>query len=532
MEALALYLFKSLIWITGFALVYILFLKDERFFFLNRVYLVFGILASLILPFVTIRYLIEAPVIQTDLSVGALSRGIVSGTSGISTGGLILLALWVAGAIFIFVRQLIQTLTVVKTISKSEKISSYPVQLIRSADYVTPFSFFSFVVVNPSLKDIETREIINHEMVHVKQMHWLDLLLSGLLCTVQWFNPVAWVYARFIRQNHEYLADEEALQRTSDPAVYRAALLNQIAGSPVIDLGNSFNYSLNKKRFTMMKNIISSPYRKLRLLTILPVFAILLYAFAEPEYKQAASNNGQTPTDAILVSAAKEVKGVVVSDEGKPLAGAAIVIKGTTVGTLSDNEGRFKLVDFPDDGVLVITYVGFESKVMKPSFGSDMMIKMARKAVEMDAIQVPPPPPPPSQSGSDQMQVPPPPPPPPPLPPSKASGDTKPGEEKYVVIEEMPQFPGGSEGMMVWISNNVKYPAEAVKKKTMGQVQVHFTVSSTGVIQNVKVTKPVDPLLDAEAVRVIESMPVWKPGTQHGQPVAVEYTVPIDFKLK
>ena len=126
---------------------------------------------------------------------------------------------------------------------------------------------------------------MNHELVHIRQKHWIDLVLAELLCMLQWFNPLVWIYIRFIRQNHEYLADEVALQRTSDPAIYRAALLNQIVGSPVVSLANSFNYSLNKKRFNMMKNIISSPYRKMKILLILPVFAIVLYSFAKPEYK-------------------------------------------------------------------------------------------------------------------------------------------------------------------------------------------------------------------------------------------------------
>jgi TonB family protein len=376
-------------------------------------------------------------------------------------------------------------------------------------------------------------------------------LLSGLLCTVQWFNPVVWIYSRFIRQNHEYLADEAALQRTSDPAVYRATLLNQIAGSPVIELGNSFNYSLNKKRFTMMKNIISSPYRKLRLLMILPVFALLLYAFAEPEYRLATADQGNTPPNAGPVSMTQEVKGIVLSDAGKPLSGAAIVIKGTTVGTLSDNEGRFKLVNVPEDGLLVITYVGFESKVMKPAFGSEMVAKMVRKTFTTDTVQAPPPPPPPPPKASSSSQqlpsVPPPPPPPPPVPASekdfaggslgvavaaKETDATGAGEEKYTVIEEMPQFPGGEQAMMSWIFSNIKYPAEAVKNKIEGVVHTGFTVSSTGKVQNVKVRKGVNPVLDAEAVRVIKSMPDWKPGSQHGQPVDVEFTVPIEFKLE
>ncbi len=537
MEELATYLFKSVIWITGFGLVYLLFLQNERFFFLNRIFLVTGIISSLVFPFLTIRYIISVPALQPDLSGGAVT-GVLDGTgSGVNTESLVLVALWLSGALFIGVRQLVRTLSVAKSINRSEKISSYPVKLVRSSDYVTPFSFFSCVVVNPSIKDNEAREIMNHEMAHVRQMHWVDLLLSGLLCTVQWFNPVAWIYSRFIRQNHEYLADETALQRTSHPAVYRAALLNQIAGSPVIDLGNSFNYSLNKKRFNMMKNIITSPYRKLRLLAILPVFALVFYAFAEPEYRLAVADQGQAPPDAVTATLIKEVKGIVVQEDGKPLAGAAIMVKGTTMGTMSDDDGRFKLINLPDDGVLIITYVGFESKVMKPVSGTDMTVKMVRKTVVIDTVQVPPPPPPPPP-GSKQMAVPPPPPPPPPIPEAdKSTGTTKtsaPGSEgeKYVMVEEMPAFPGGEEVMISWIGSNIKYPAEAVKEKISGLVMVSFTVSSTGKVQNVKAVRSVSPALDAEAVRVIKSMPDWKPGRQGGKPIDVEFSVPVAFRLE
>src|SRR5665647_3043754 len=152
----------------------------------------------------------------------------------------------------------------------------------------------------------------------------------------------------------------------------------------------------------MMKNIITSPYRKLRLLAILPVFALVMYAFAEPEYRLATADQGQAPPDAVIATLIKEVKGIVVQEDGKPLSGAAIIVKGTTMGTMSDDEGRFKLVNVPDDGVLIITYIGFESKVMKPVSGTDMTVKMVRKTVVIDTVQVPPPPPPPPP-GSKQM---------------------------------------------------------------------------------------------------------------------------------
>src|SRR5664280_1661245 len=163
--------------------------------------------------------------------------------------------------------------------------SSAASDVYKRQDYGSAFSFFSYVFVNPSVTDIETKEIMHHELVHVRQKHWFDLLLAELLCMIQWFNPLVWIYIRFIRQNHEYLADEVALQRTSDPSVYKAVLLNQIVGAPVVSLTNSFNYSLNRKRFNMMKTIISSPYRKMKILLIIPVFAFVLYAFAKPDYR-------------------------------------------------------------------------------------------------------------------------------------------------------------------------------------------------------------------------------------------------------
>ena len=256
---------------------------------------------------------------------------------------------------------------------------------------------------------------MNHELVHIRQKHWFDLLLVEMLCMMQWFNPLVWIYVRFIRQNHEYLADEVALQRTSDPAIYRAALLNQMVGSPVVSLVNSFNYSLNKKRFNMMKNIISSPYRKMKILFILPVFAIVFYAFAKPDYKYkyADGNSGNNVTGTSLQE--KSVRGKVVQNDGTPLPGATIIIKGTTVGTSADANGRFKIDNVPDDGLIIVSFVGFKPKVLKPVFTSEMAINMVKDTVKYLNLNIstPPPPPPPPPDNLGNSSTPPPPPPPP-----------------------------------------------------------------------------------------------------------------------
>jgi TonB family protein len=108
----------------------------------------------------------------------------------------------------------------------------------------------------------------------------------------------------------------------------------------------------------------------------------------------------------------------------------------------------------------------------------------------------------------------------------------KAAKDAFVVVEEMPEFPGGKDAMAVWITANLKYPAEAVKAKITGKVYVNFTVSSSGKIDNVVVSKSASPMLNAEAVRVISNMPDWKPGSQAGKSVAVQIQVPVEFKLQ
>lgn len=289
MEAFGLYLVKSVVWLAGFALVFFLFLRNERFFLLNRIYLLTGILVSFLLPLVSVHYTVIMQVTQL-VQTGNPTTGIIE-PSG-SSVEMMLSVIYLTGALFVISLICKQSKSILKAIRNSELVSSRPVKILMTPDHTSPFSFFSYMFVNPSITDIETREIMIHELVHIRQKHWFDLLLAESLRVMQWFNPVAWIYIRFIRQNHEYLADEVALQQTTDPAVYKAVLLNQIIGAPVFSLTNSFNYSPNKKRFTMMKHIVTSPWRKTKVLFILPVIAIVLWSFAKPDVKYKFVGDG------------------------------------------------------------------------------------------------------------------------------------------------------------------------------------------------------------------------------------------------
>ena len=635
MEAFASYLMKSAIWLTGFAIVYFLFLRNERYFMLKRIYLVSGILFSIIFPLISFHYQVEIPV--PDMSQADMpGTGIPILQQDISGKPfdyrLILLFLYLSGITILLIRAMRHFRSIFKTISKADINEQGPAKLIRASQFPASFSFFNYVFINPSVSENEAQEIMNHEIVHVRQKHWFDLLLVEILRLIQWVNPFAWIYTRFIRLNHEYLADQAALQRTASPANYRAALINQLFESPVISLTNSFNYSLNKKRFDMMKKIISSPYRKFKVLLVLPIFAIVFYAFATPEYHYQAQPINPTSQTAFStieippqIQALKEGKnnrierGVTQDTSkysfkiGKDFIGdphTLIIIDGVTrdnktlqsidpnaiesISILKDKSATALYGAKGDNGVIVVTTknrpalpvqaigkkaLGMSLKPPYPrlrpedyptfkgqgheSFNDWLrwQIKYPEDAVSRgvsgkvtasytvnpdgtlsepaimysadkslgDAVvkaivSSPQWEPPKNPESTDPFEA------------SVTIKFALPDkisipEEPFVVVEEMPMFPGGDAALLKYITDNIRYPESAKTNNISGRVIIRFDVNSEGKAEEATVLRGVDPSLDEEAIRVVNSLPVFSPGKQGGKPVPVYYMVPVTFSL-
>ena len=112
-----------------------------------------------------------------------------------------------------------------------------------------------------------------------------------------------------------------------------------------------------------------------------------------------------------------------------------------------------------------------------------------------------------------------------------STAQTKKNNMVFDVVEVMPQFPGGQIAMLKYIMENIKYPEQAMKEGIQGRVAVRFIVEKDGSISDVKPILSVHPLLNKEAVRVVESMPKWSPGKQNGKPVRVRFNLPVMFKL-
>ena len=151
---------------------------------------------------------------------------------------------------------------------------------IKSDDKISPFSFFKWIVYNPSLySQRELDAILEHEKIHSKQKHSLDIVFMELFLCLQWFNPVAWLYRKSLKENLEFLADAHVQKADITKKEYQYILLKQAVGHQNLSIVNPFFNSLIKKRIVMINQNPSSKSKALKSLIILPFLALFLLSF-------------------------------------------------------------------------------------------------------------------------------------------------------------------------------------------------------------------------------------------------------------
>src|SRR5690554_6083409 len=227
------------------------------------------------------------------------------------------------------------------------------------------------------------------------------------------------------------------------------------------------------------------------------------------------------------------VSGKVTDSHSNPLRGASVIIKGTNEGTISDSNGSFQLKVPSKEGSLVISFVGYKTVELALNRLSNLNGETTTEIpvvfrLQGDNIEPYAGPTPDNAvvvvgygSAKAATNIAPPP------PPRRNSSD-----EIFMVVEEQPEFPGGNEALMKYISDNIKYPADAVSKGIQGRVITNFVVERDGTLTDVQVARGVDPSLDKEAIRLIESMPRWIPGKQRGEVIRVRFALPVVFRLQ
>ena len=459
----------------------------------------------------------------------------------------IVVAYWLVAAL-LALRFLVQLAGIVRLARRcpTQKIDGTTVHLLPRAE--GPFSFFRWIFVCPDAHTgDELHEILTHERTHARQWHSIDVLTGELACIICWFNPFAWLMKREIRTNLEYMADEKVLETGHDSRTYQYHLLGLSHHKAAATIYNSFNVLPLKKRIIMMNKRRTRAIGRTKYLMFLPLAALLMIvsnieAVARATQKITAEvmeavTPAETPEvqpqpenivplpkqepDNIVPSSQPEMnvapipqqekskkvtyKGKIVDDEaGNPISDVKIIVdhkyQSITKSTVNA-QGEFRIETSPEASIL------FEHT---KSDGSKLVRFCTPKVL--------------AQMNPDNMVI--------ELIPYIDIKTAATEADVYEVVENMPEFPnGGMTALMKYLSDNIRYPEAAHKAGIQGRVTVQFVVGKDGSIGNVSILRGVNADLDAEAIRVISSMPKWKPGTQKGEPVKVKYTVPVMFRL-
>ena len=535
------YFLKVNVAIVLFYAFYRLFFYKDTFFGWRRTALLCFFAVSAAVPLLNIQTWIteqEPMVAMADLYASVVLPELTVGTEAAPTDWKSILseyaniAYWGIAAL-LMIRLVVQLAGIIRLACRCRKIQigNTSIHLLPKAD--GPFSFFHWIFIHPSSHtEEEFNEILTHEQTHARQWHSIDVIISELVCIFCWCNPFAWLMKREIRTNLEYMADARVLENGYDSKTYQYHLLGLSHQKAAATIYNSFNVLPLKKRIKMMNKKRTREIGRTKYLMFLPLAALLMIisnieAVARTTKEvakdviEAVEENLTPKTTTPDMEVATETapletpapqqekdklvsyKGVVVDKDGKAVEGAEFLVdrrynlpKDQSYVTGKDGSFSFKAFEnakmavlWNKDGKMMIVSVTIDKEN-----NSNMKIVMNR-----------------------EWQNPP---------------ANDPDNPVFEVVEQMPEFPdGGMPGLMQFLSKNIRYPVNAQKNGTQGRVTVQFIVNVDGSISHIGIIRGADPELDGEAVRVISTMPNWKPGMQKGKAVRVKYTVPVMFRL-
>ncbi len=538
------YLLQSSTVLILFYLIYILILRNERFFAEIRFYLLGSAFLALILPLLKFSYSITVESEFVNNAMGDVFAETITGEAIMPVKSLIskeeiLLLIYLVVCTILFVRSVLKVLQI-RQLMKAGEYQIVDEQKVILLDQSIPaFTFFGYIVMNrEEFSDKSLNNIFAHEKVHAQQKHWIDLLFVEVLTIVLWFNPFVWLYQVAVKQTHELLADDGVIARGFNIGQYQAILMNQIMGTEVLGLANNFNYSITKKRMIMMSKEKSPLNRRYKLLIVIPVvFAVLLFNLQIVEV-QAQEKKVEKVVDAMPVSG--KAPKFAVNPERKDTTYVTVdQMPEYPGGSLALQKYIAESVKYPQDAkqkgisgrVFVTFVVNKEGEVdqarvvrgVDPSLDAEALRVMNSipkwtpgyekgKAVNVTYTV------PINFSLKDDKKK------------DEVSVDGRVNSSQMDGIA--PQFPGGDLELQKFIARTIKYPVEAQEKGETGRVFVTFIINKLGAVENVCTAKSVSPSLDAEAIRVIKTLPNWIPGSKDGKSVNVTYTLPINFDLK
>ena len=297
MMALLVYSIKSALVLTLLYLPYTLMLRQESFFRMNRITLLTILMLALVLPMVDIPSLAnpEQPVVYEmqqrimlmTQEAETTSMSLAKTTRTFSWLGILALVYIIGISLALCIRlwQLFRIGQIIRGgclwTDKSDHATIY-----CHIDDVAPFSWMRSIVISESDYKPFGREILLHEKAHILSLHSMDILFLTLVEAIQWWNPIAYLLGRSLRDVHEYEADDYVLHQGISLHNYQELLVKKALANTSYAFANNFNHSLIKKRIYMMNHPKSNPWLRSKVLYILPVMLVVLTAFATPKLNE------------------------------------------------------------------------------------------------------------------------------------------------------------------------------------------------------------------------------------------------------
>ena len=447
------YSVKVAVCLALFYLFHKLLMSRDTFHTFNRFAILSMMLLSLVLPLVHLSLDSEAGINRgTVVLEGLVAQTVVDdGGNGVGEGMTltqVLLATYVLGVVLFVGKALLSVGSLLRLIRRARCVEvRNGIRIYTMQGDISPFSWFRYIIMSEKDWQENRREIVLHEMAHIRRCHSMDVAVCNMMIVFQWYNPAAWLLKRELQTLHEYEADEAVLSAGVDATHYQMLLIRKAVGERLFSMANNLNHNSLKKRITMMKIKRTNPVQKAKIAFVLPLAAMTVAAFASQKVENLSEK---------------------VEQESEAFS------------SVSDNP--------------VVRAVGETAHVA------------AVKVQEEKALE---------EASSLSM--------------ASDTAETKSGKEFPCIPETFPQFPGGHIALVEYLSKSIKFPKEKEKENVRARVVASFTVEKDGSITDAKIVKSQGEAFDNEALRVINGMPKWIPGTQNGKAVCVKYILPVTF---
>lgn len=385
-----------------FSVFFRLLLMKETFFRFTRFTLLSGLIVCSILPLIKIEttqtYSLQQPVfhleetllaekinaaessfeiqnknsIQTPRQKTAVSQ--TTKTKRISWYSIFIATYWF-GLSLMVLRFVISLFHIRNLISTGRIIYSGNCKLVITQKTIVAFSFFRYIVLSEKDYRENPEEIILHEKMHMLKKHNLDVIFAELFLIVHWCNPMVWLLSRDLREIHEYEADKAVLDKGIDATRYQLLLVKKVVGERrFTSVVNSFNQSKIKNRITMMLQKKSSKWARIKVLMVVPLMAVMLIAFAQPEIeKKAMETLQQNP---------KSTEEQVLAN---PLFYWEQMQKFLSEKGIEPN--NLKRTDFGKNENLVVLLINSKNQVMYRNSSSDTGFKTPEEAKSDASVQ-------------------------------------------------------------------------------------------------------------------------------------------------